>query len=67
MEAGELKKGDQIIITGPTTGAVFITLDDIRVDLKSVDKTVKGESFSIAVPCKIRPSDRMYLWEETGL
>ena len=67
MEAGELKKGDQIIITGPTTGAVFITLDDIRVDCKSVDKTVKGESFSIAVPCKIRPSDRMYLWEETGL
>ncbi len=63
MEAGELHVGDEIIITGPTTGAIMITVEEIRVDLKSVDRTVKGEPFSIPVPRKIRPSDRLYRWE----
>lgn len=66
MEAGELHRGDEIIITGPTTGAVIITADDIRVDGKSVERTVKGESFSIAVPGKIRPADRLYRWKPTN-
>lgn len=67
MEAGELHVGDEIIITGPTTGAQIITVDEIRVDLKSVEKTVKGEAFSIPVPTKIRPGDRLYRWDKTGL
>jgi putative protease len=67
LEAGELCVGDEVIITGPTTGAVFLKLDDIRVGCKQVQKAVKGDSFSIAVPGKIRPSDRMYKCEETGL
>ncbi|MBO5053791.1 MAG: U32 family peptidase [Muribaculaceae bacterium] len=62
MEAGELCVGDEIVITGPTTGALILTVQDIRVDLKSVPKAVKGDSFSIAVPAKIRPSDRLYRW-----
>ena len=66
MEAGELHRGDEIIITGPTTGAVIITANDIRVDGKSVERTVKGESFSIAVPGKIRPADRLYRWKPTN-
>lgn len=64
MESGELCVGDEIVITGPTTGALIFTVDDIRVDLKSVKRAVKGDSFSIAVPSKIRPSDRLYRWEE---
>lgn len=64
MEAGELKVGDEVIITGPTTGAVMLKIDEIQVDCHPVDKTVKGESFSIKVPGKVRPSDRMYLWED---
>ncbi|MGM9850755.1 MAG: peptidase U32 family protein, partial [Muribaculaceae bacterium] len=67
MEAGELHRGDEIIITGPTTGALMLTADDIRVDLQSVECAVKGNAFSIAVPAKIRPSDRLYVWERTGL
>lgn len=65
MEAGELHVGDEIVITGPTTGAMIITVDDIQVDCKSVEKTVKGDAFSIPVPAKIRPSDRLYRWEKT--
>ena len=63
MEAGELHVGDEIIITGPTTGAIPLTLTEIRVDLKPVEKTVKGERFSIKVSEKIRPSDKLYLWQ----
>ena len=62
MEAGELHVGDEIVITGPTTGAIIQTVEEIRVNLKPVDKAVKGESFSIAVPSKIRPSDKLYQW-----
>ena len=63
MEAGELHVGDEIIITGPTTGAIPMTVDEIRVDLKPVERTVKGERLSIKVAEKIRPSDKLYLWQ----
>jgi len=66
MEAGELKVGDEVVITGPTTGAVIVTVNEIRVDLRPVEKAVKGESISIPVPCKVRPSDRLYLWVKTA-
>ncbi|MDD2961211.1 MAG: U32 family peptidase [Muribaculaceae bacterium] len=66
MEAGELKVGDEIIITGPTTGAVKLTIEEIRVDLKVVEKTVKGERFSIKVAEKIRPSDRLFIWQDVA-
>ena len=62
MENGELHRGDEVVITGPTTGALIIKADEIRVGLKSVEKAVKGDSFSIAVPAKIRPSDKLYQW-----
>ena len=61
MEGAELCVGDEVVITGPTTGALIITVEDIRVDGKSVDRAIKG-SFSIAVPAKIRPADRLYRW-----
>lgn len=64
MEAGELRPGDEVVITGPTTGTVILTIEELRVNLKSVDVARKGESFSIAVPSKIRPSDKLYLWKK---
>ena len=60
MESGELRVGDEILITGPTTGALFQTVEEIRVDLKPVPSTVKGERFSIKTAERIRASDRMY-------
>jgi putative protease len=60
METQTLKVGDEILITGPTTGAIFLLVDEIRVNLKPVGETVKGEKFSIKVPEKIRPSDKLF-------
>ena len=59
-ESGTLDAGDEILITGPTTGAIMQTADDIRVELQPVKQTVKGDHFSIKVNEKIRPSDRLY-------
>ena len=44
VEAGEVCKGDEVVITGPTTGAVILTLDEIRVDLKPVEKAEIGRA-----------------------
>lgn len=63
MEAGELHVGDEVVITGPTTGAVPVTIEEIRVDLKPVEMTKKGQRFSIKIAEKIRPSDKMFLWK----
>jgi putative protease len=60
MESQNLKTGDEILITGPTTGAIMQTIDEIRVDLTPVGETIKGQRFSFKVKEKIRPSDRMY-------
>ena len=62
MEAGELKVGDEIVITGPTTGALIMTVPELRFDLKPVDKVTKGQLFSMPVPEKVRPSDKLYIW-----
>lgn len=60
METQSLRVGDEILITGPTTGAVTQIVDEIRVDLQSVEETVKGEKFSIKLTEKIRPSDKLF-------
>ncbi len=67
VENGTVKVGDEVVITGPTTGALILTVDELRVDLKAVPQAEKGQSFSMKVPAKIRPSDRLYVWEPTGL
>lgn len=63
MEAGELHVGDEVFITGPTTGAVPANIEEIRVDLKPVEVAKKGQRFSIKIADKIRPSDKMFLWK----
>lgn len=64
MEAGELNVGDEVIVTGPITGALIFTVAELRYDLKPVDKVTKGQLFSLPVPAKTRPADRLYLWEK---
>lgn len=64
IEASEISVGDKLLITGPTTGAIFIDLDEIRYDLKPVQAAHKGEHISIKVPSKVRPSDKLYKLEK---
>ncbi len=60
LESNELSPGDEILITGPTTGVIESRVEEIRVDDCPVDKAVKGQRISIPLTTKIRPSDTLY-------
>lgn len=66
LEANTLEKDDKLLITGPTTGALFLNADEIRYDLQPVDHAEKGWRVSIPVPEKVRPSDKLYKLVPTG-
>ncbi len=63
VEAGELNVGDEILIIGPSTGCIEHRIAEIRVDLKPVQKAVKGDLCSIPIAEKLRRSDKLYLWQ----
>ncbi|MBD5197116.1 MAG: U32 family peptidase, partial [Bacteroidales bacterium] len=50
LEAGELHTGEEVIITGPTTGAMIFKVEELRFDLQPVEKVTKGQLFSMPVP-----------------
>lgn len=60
-ETQQVRVGDEVVITGPTTGAVFLTIEEIQVDYKSVTEAKKGDRFSFKVDQKIRPSDKLFV------
>ena len=63
--AHEINVGDKLLITGPTTGALYINeVKEIRYDLKPVQTAKKGQRISIAVPDKVRPSDKLFILEK---
>lgn len=60
IEAHSLEVGDEILITGPTTGVVETTVDSLRVENTPVEKAKRGEECSIEIDQIIRPSDKLY-------
>ena len=62
LENGDLVKGETVLITGPTTGAIEYRVDELRVDLKETGKALKGELCSIKVNDYLRRSDKVYKW-----
>jgi len=61
IETRELKKGDRILIIGPTSGVIETTVEEIRIDLQSVDVAPKGSRCSIPVKAKVRRADKLYI------
>lgn len=60
LEAQTLSVGDEILITGPTTGVVQTIVTELRVDDKQQEKVKKGDVFSVPMEEKVRPSDKLY-------
>lgn len=60
LESNSLEVGDEILVTGPTTGALEAMVEEIRVETHPVQKAVKGQHISIPLSEKIRPSDKLY-------
>ena len=59
-EAAEFSVGDKMLITGPTTGVMYVTADEIHDDHGAVTTAQKGTRVSIKVTGKIRPSDKLF-------
>ena len=60
MQSAEMTIGDEVLIIGPTTGVVEVTIEEIRVDLKPTDKVIKSDVFSMKVPELVRRGDVLY-------
>lgn len=60
VEANTFAKGDKLLITGNTTGAMFLNAEEIRYDLKPVNVAEQGWRVSIPVPDKVRPNDKLF-------
>lgn len=67
VESSALKKGDRILIIGPTTGVIETDVSEIRVDLQPVESASKGVYCSVPIAqegCRLRRSDKVYIWAE---
>ena len=60
VEATTFRVGDRLLITGPTTGVMYVTADEIHDDNGPVEVAQQGTRVSIAVPDKVRPSDKLF-------
>ena len=60
VEACEFEPGDKMLITGPTTGVIYVTPEEIHGDNGPVNVARQGTRVSIAVPEKVRPSDKLF-------
>lgn len=61
LETGEIKIGDEILITGPTTGIVQTKVKEIFIDEKEVTIANKGDLITIPIGEKIRPNDKLFV------
>ena len=60
IEAFDLKQGDKILITGPTTGVVEKIIEQMYVNDQPGTFAQKGDIVSIKIDQKIRPADKLY-------
>ena len=67
VEANTFSIGDKMLITGPTTGVVYVTANEIHGDHGPVDIAQQGTRVSIAVPAKVRPSDKLFKLVKTEI
>ena len=60
LEAFDLKVGDSILITGPTTGARELEVEQMYVNDEKADSATRGDSITLPLEFRIRPSDKLY-------
>ena len=59
-EACEFSVGDKMLVTGPTTGVMYVTVGEIHDDTHAVSTAQKGTRVAFKVPGKVRPSDKLF-------
>ncbi len=66
LETGPLKRNDELLIIGPTTGVIEYVVDEIRVDMQKVELAEKGVRCSVPSPDLLRRSDKVYKWVDAS-
>ena len=65
VEANTFRLGDKLLVTGPTTGVMYLTATEIHDnDGHPVEKAPQGQRVAIPVSGKIRPSDKLFRIEQ---
>lgn len=60
IEAYDLKKGDKILVTGPSTGVKEWVVEELFVHDICAEKATKGDSCTLKTPFRVRLSDKLY-------
>lgn len=63
LYAGELRVGQQILVTGKRTPASFAEVSEMQVEHEAVDHVGKGKAVGVKLPFEARPKDKVFLWE----
>ena len=60
IENHELRRGDRILISGPTTGEQTLAVERMNVNGKESEIAVKGDKVTIGLLFRIRLSDKLF-------
>jgi putative protease len=60
IEAYDLSVGDTVLVTGPTTGAKELEIKEMFVNDEKGENATKGDSITIPMEFRVRPSDKLY-------
>lgn len=60
IDAYDVSIGDTILITGPTTGAKEMEVNEMLVNDEKLTMGSKGDTITIPLEFRIRPSDKLY-------
>ena len=60
VEAAPFAVGDRLLITGNTTGALYLDATEIRYELQPTPRAEQGCHVSIPVPRKVREGDKFF-------
>jgi putative protease len=67
LETGDLSVGDEIMITGPSSGIIGHTVTELRDSLENeVHTVIKGGICSVKTARQVRRSDKVFRWVDAS-
>lgn len=60
VQATTFDKGDRLLVTGPTTGVMYVTADEVHGDNGPIEKARQGMLVSVPVKGKVRENDKVF-------
>lgn len=67
VENVDLHRGDKILVTGTTTGALIQHAEELRLDFEPVEMATRGQHVSIKTDERVRPNDKLYVLQSRSL